>query len=147
MIRRIRAFGAFWYDFIIGDDWRRRAGRDARVGDHIRREPQYGRASVVDHRRGRRNSVAPQRLSGDMPPTLSRLATFILLGIHAGRVTLQSLFARVKRLHGGRTLGCAEHVAGRNLGVPVLELHQLDFVLLELAVREVVCAYSLSSPA
>jgi hypothetical protein len=22
MIARIRAFGAFWYDFIIGDDWR-----------------------------------------------------------------------------------------------------------------------------
>ncbi len=22
MNRRIRAFGAFWYDFIIGDDWR-----------------------------------------------------------------------------------------------------------------------------
>jgi hypothetical protein len=22
MIRKIRAFGAFWYDFIIGDDWR-----------------------------------------------------------------------------------------------------------------------------
>lgn len=22
MIRRIRAFGAFWYGFIIGDDWR-----------------------------------------------------------------------------------------------------------------------------
>jgi O-antigen ligase len=21
MIRRIRAFGAFWFDFIIGDDW------------------------------------------------------------------------------------------------------------------------------
>ena len=21
MIRRIRAFGAFWYDFIVGDDW------------------------------------------------------------------------------------------------------------------------------
>jgi hypothetical protein len=21
MIRRIRAFGAFWYDFIIGDEW------------------------------------------------------------------------------------------------------------------------------
>lgn len=21
MIRRIRAFGAFWYDFVIGDDW------------------------------------------------------------------------------------------------------------------------------
>jgi hypothetical protein len=20
--RRIRAFGAFWYDFIVGDDWR-----------------------------------------------------------------------------------------------------------------------------
>jgi hypothetical protein len=22
MIRKIRAFGAFWYDFVIGDDWR-----------------------------------------------------------------------------------------------------------------------------
>ncbi|HEV3171703.1 MAG TPA: hypothetical protein VGZ32_15235 [Actinocrinis sp.] len=22
MISRLRAFGAFWYDFIIGDDWR-----------------------------------------------------------------------------------------------------------------------------
>jgi hypothetical protein len=22
MMKKIRAFGAFWYDFIIGDDWR-----------------------------------------------------------------------------------------------------------------------------
>ncbi|MEP7020187.1 MAG: hypothetical protein ABI808_06015 [Pseudonocardiales bacterium] len=22
MIARLRAFGAFWYDFVIGDDWR-----------------------------------------------------------------------------------------------------------------------------
>ena len=22
MIRRLRAFGAFWYDFVVGDDWR-----------------------------------------------------------------------------------------------------------------------------
>ncbi len=22
MIGRLRAFGAFWYDFIVGDDWR-----------------------------------------------------------------------------------------------------------------------------
>lgn len=22
MIKRIKAFGAFWYDFIVGDDWR-----------------------------------------------------------------------------------------------------------------------------
>ena len=22
MKRRLRAFGAFWYDFVIGDDWR-----------------------------------------------------------------------------------------------------------------------------
>jgi uncharacterized membrane protein YccC len=22
MVRRLRAFGAFWYDFVIGDDWR-----------------------------------------------------------------------------------------------------------------------------
>jgi len=21
VVRRIRAFGAFWYDFIVGDDW------------------------------------------------------------------------------------------------------------------------------
>ena len=21
MIRRVRAFGAFWYDFVVGDDW------------------------------------------------------------------------------------------------------------------------------
>jgi hypothetical protein len=22
MINRVKAFGAFWYDFVIGDDWR-----------------------------------------------------------------------------------------------------------------------------
>jgi len=22
MLKRIRGFGAFWYDFVIGDDWR-----------------------------------------------------------------------------------------------------------------------------
>lgn len=22
MIAKVRAFGAFWYDFVIGDDWR-----------------------------------------------------------------------------------------------------------------------------
>lgn len=22
MINKVRAFGAFWYDFIVGDDWR-----------------------------------------------------------------------------------------------------------------------------
>jgi hypothetical protein len=22
MRRRLRAFGAFWYDFVVGDDWR-----------------------------------------------------------------------------------------------------------------------------
>lgn len=21
-VRRLRAFGAFWYDFVVGDDWR-----------------------------------------------------------------------------------------------------------------------------
>jgi hypothetical protein len=21
MIRRLRSFGAFWYDFVVGDDW------------------------------------------------------------------------------------------------------------------------------
>ena len=26
MIARIRAFGAFWYDFVVGDDWRVAAG-------------------------------------------------------------------------------------------------------------------------
>ncbi len=22
MLRRLKAFGAFWYDFVVGDDWR-----------------------------------------------------------------------------------------------------------------------------
>jgi hypothetical protein len=26
VIARLRAFGAFWYDFIVGDDWRVAAG-------------------------------------------------------------------------------------------------------------------------
>lgn len=26
MMSRVRAFGAFWYDFVIGDDWRGAAG-------------------------------------------------------------------------------------------------------------------------
>lgn len=26
MIARLKAFGAFWYDFVIGDDWRVAAG-------------------------------------------------------------------------------------------------------------------------
>jgi uncharacterized membrane protein len=26
MMDRLRAFGAFWYDFVIGDDWRVAAG-------------------------------------------------------------------------------------------------------------------------
>ena len=26
MIRRLKAFGAFWYDFVIGDDWLIAAG-------------------------------------------------------------------------------------------------------------------------
>jgi len=26
VIAKVRAFGAFWYDFIIGDDWRVAAG-------------------------------------------------------------------------------------------------------------------------
>ena len=26
MIARLRAFGNFWYDFIVGDDWRIAAG-------------------------------------------------------------------------------------------------------------------------
>lgn len=26
MLGRLRSFGAFWYDFVIGDDWRVAAG-------------------------------------------------------------------------------------------------------------------------
>ena len=26
MIARLKAFGAFWYDFVVGDDWRIAAG-------------------------------------------------------------------------------------------------------------------------
>ena len=26
MLTKLRAFGAFWYDFVVGDDWRVAAG-------------------------------------------------------------------------------------------------------------------------
>ena len=26
ILKRIKAFGAFWYDFVVGDDWRIAAG-------------------------------------------------------------------------------------------------------------------------
>jgi uncharacterized membrane protein len=26
MIKRLRGFGGFWYDFVVGDDWRLAAG-------------------------------------------------------------------------------------------------------------------------
>jgi hypothetical protein len=26
LMKRIKAFGAFWYDFVVGDDWRVAAG-------------------------------------------------------------------------------------------------------------------------
>jgi tryptophan-rich sensory protein len=29
VIEKLRAFGAFWYDFIVGDDWRVAAGVSA----------------------------------------------------------------------------------------------------------------------
>ena len=29
---RIRSFGAFWYDFVVGDDWRVAAGIVAALG-------------------------------------------------------------------------------------------------------------------
>jgi hypothetical protein len=32
MIARLRAFGAFWYDFVVGDDWRVAAGLAIALG-------------------------------------------------------------------------------------------------------------------
>jgi hypothetical protein len=31
-MRRIRAFGLFWWDFVVGDDWRAAAGIVVAVG-------------------------------------------------------------------------------------------------------------------
>jgi hypothetical protein len=31
-VRRIRAFGHFWWDFIVGDDWRAAAGVVLAIG-------------------------------------------------------------------------------------------------------------------
>jgi hypothetical protein len=31
-VRRIRAFGHFWWDFIVGDDWRSAAGVVIAIG-------------------------------------------------------------------------------------------------------------------
>ena len=139
MIGKLRAFGAFWYDFIVGDDWL------VALGVLLALAITYAAGRITD---------APvwwivvatvaillplSVFRATRRSTLSRLATFILFGIYAGRVTLQRLFARVEGLEGGRDVRCAEHVAGGNLGIPVLQLHQLDFVLLEFAEGEVVC--------
>ncbi|NUS12181.1 MAG: hypothetical protein HOY69_12395 [Streptomyces sp.] len=32
MVRRLRAFGAFWYDFVVGDDWRVAVGVAVALG-------------------------------------------------------------------------------------------------------------------
>lgn len=32
MIARLKSFGAFWYDFVIGDDWRVAVGVAASLG-------------------------------------------------------------------------------------------------------------------
>ncbi len=32
MITRLRRFGAFWYDFVVGDDWRIAAGVAGALG-------------------------------------------------------------------------------------------------------------------
>jgi len=31
-VTRLRSFGAFWYDFVVGDDWRVAAGIVAALG-------------------------------------------------------------------------------------------------------------------
>jgi hypothetical protein len=31
-MKRLRAFGAFWWDFVVGDDWRVAAGVAAALG-------------------------------------------------------------------------------------------------------------------
>ena len=31
-MRRLRAFGRFWYDFVVGDDWRVAAGVVVAIG-------------------------------------------------------------------------------------------------------------------
>jgi hypothetical protein len=31
-VTRLRSFGAFWYDFVVGDDWRVAAGMVAALG-------------------------------------------------------------------------------------------------------------------
>jgi hypothetical protein len=31
-VKQLRAFGRFWYDFVIGDDWRVAAGVVAAIG-------------------------------------------------------------------------------------------------------------------
>jgi hypothetical protein len=31
-VRRIRAFGRFWWDFVVGDDWRAAAGIVVAIG-------------------------------------------------------------------------------------------------------------------
>jgi hypothetical protein len=54
---RLSAFARFWYDFIVGDDWRVAVG--GRRGDRADRGACVSRAVgvVVDARRGGRDAV------------------------------------------------------------------------------------------
>ena len=68
MTRRIRAFGAFWYGFIVGDDWRVAVG----VLLALALTDVVSRASVVpdlvDRRRRRRRAAGVQHPPGDPAP-------------------------------------------------------------------------------
>ena len=44
---RLRAFGAFWYDFVIGDDWLVAAGVVAALAGDLRSEPGRGQRVVA----------------------------------------------------------------------------------------------------
>ncbi len=67
MTGKLKAFASFWYDFLIGDDWRVAVGVVARAGGHRRREPDE-RVVLVD-RAGCRCAAAPRhRVAGDAFP-------------------------------------------------------------------------------
>src|SRR5664279_4098205 len=79
-----------------------------------------------------RSADLPNRLSPRRHPSVA----VGLLGVHAGRVTLQLDRAPTQRLERRYPARGREHIALRHLREPVHQLHMIDLVLLQLRETE-----------
>ncbi len=100
---KLRAFGAFWYDFVIGDDWLVAAG------------VVIGLAGTYGAAQGRRDGLVAAS-AGDRGAAAGRacgglLVVLCFLGVHPGSVSLQLLLALRQRADRCLTARRAEDVA------------------------------------